>query len=170
MRIRRIATIASFMGIDIWAIWMFVSTLHSGPRKVLGNLEIHPPFFLLLACIAVVFSIVLPINFCWDAVRLWRPKNKFRALEDDIHHLRNGVEYTLEVSNDPQKPRISPDLRTTLLTVTHKLDRLGIQYPKLNDLEQWWRVLPFFEAWARVGNLKRARSYRYVSTKWPTGA
>ena len=96
---------------------MFLWSLYDGPKKVVGTWEIHPPAFLLLACLAVPFSIVLPIVAFREAIRLRRPKNRFRALVDDIHYLRTRVEYTLGRSNDPQKPRISPDLRTTLLTV-----------------------------------------------------
>ena len=80
------------VGIDVWTIWMFIWTLwYSGPKKVLGMLEIHPPFWLLLACLAVSFSIVLPIAWCWEAICLWRPSNRFHELTKDSREVQRSV-------------------------------------------------------------------------------
>ena len=140
---------------------MFLWSLYDGPKKVVGTWELHPPFFLLLACLAVSFSIVLPIVYFWKAFRLWRPKNRFRALQGEARHLFKRIEDLFEMPR-PVAQTSAPSLRARLLTFGYKLDKLTIRHPDIKDLHEWKAILPYIAAWAEMGDLRRARSYRPV--------
>ena len=139
---------------------MFLWSLYDGPKNVVGKWELHPPFFLLLACLAVSFSIVLPIVVSWKTIRLWSPTNKFQALHPEIKRLRIDVDLTLLRASRRGKLVVEPKEKTALLALAYKLDKLKIRHPKLNDLRRWNMILPYFAAWAEVSDLESARSYQ----------
>ena len=151
--------IAGFLGADAWTIGMFIWSLYDGPKRFVGPLEIHPPAFLLLACLVVSFSIVFPVVFFRNAIRLWRPKNRFQALHGEIKTVIYVVESTLD-NYEMGHMWMSPNSKMQLLTVTSKLDQLKIRHPELNELRQWQKILPYFASWAKMGDLESARSYR----------
>ena len=111
-------------------------------------MELHPPFFLLLACIAISFTIVLPIVMCREAIRLWSPRNRFHMLHGDFQQL----------GKDISQHRFVP--REAVLTLNHKLEKLRIQCPDLDDAENWSIALPYFASWSETKNIKAARQYR----------
>ena len=47
--------LAGFLGLDAWTIWAFFQA----PFQVIGDTELHPPFFVLLACVAFPVTMVM---------------------------------------------------------------------------------------------------------------
>ena len=39
--------LAGVLGLDVWTVWAFFQS----PFQVIGDMELHPPFFALLACV-----------------------------------------------------------------------------------------------------------------------
>ena len=85
------------------------------------------------------------INWVW--AQSLRPANRFHLLHGDIQQLGKQIRQHRSV---PQE---------AVLTLYHKLEKLRIQCPDLDDAENWSIVLPYFASWSETKNIKAARRY-----------
>ena len=99
------------------------------------------------AALITMFICILVI-FNWMWIQSLRPAVKFAGLHGDLEQLM------LEMSGKRYMPRQS------VLRITRKLDRLQVQYPDLQDTENWAVVLPYFAVWSEMKDIKAARRYR----------
>ena len=72
-----------FVGAEsLWAVGQWINSLFSGPTPVLGSVELHPPFFSLLATLGVASLVAL--NYEWIAPRLRTQRSKFGDVNPEI--------------------------------------------------------------------------------------
>ena len=158
---KRIGWLAGFLGIDAWAVIMFIWSLRSGPQNVIGMLDIHPPVFLLLACLGVSFTCGFIVVRSWSTVRLLSPSNRFHDLAghlDDVaktlvsEKRSNAGDYFDGVETG-QKARV----------LVRRLEKLSIKCPEHSrDISprQWCVFFLKLKVLAEYGDIRVARAVR----------
>ncbi len=160
-RVKTAGWIAGLLGLDVWTITMFIwSKWNNESTKVVGMLELHPPFYFLLACLVVSFSVVLPIVACWETIRRWNPKNRFYDLAEDARILTANVVSCLEYTKKSGEPFVNSETWEKILNITYRLERLRINHPPETDLRGWYLWLPSLASWAETKDLEGARRYK----------
>ena len=165
--ITRIATAASLLGVDVWTVIHFLRSLRSSaPVKVIGSVDLHPPFFLLLVCIAIPVSVGVSAGLFWSQLRRVSPRNRFHDLAPDIRALNNaaddaGADYWLALSGQGRTIE-------RLFTLGQRLNKLGIPTPRAGDHEAWMMWLPMLAAYAETRNLRAARTIPLPNSTEPT--
>ena len=153
--IAKIVTVAGLFGVDVWAVWAYVQSLRaSTPLRLIGPAELHPPFFLLLACVAVPVSVAVGAVLFWSQARRLVPHNRFHDLAPEARALYSALMHV-----GGRWPEISEhgDLVERILTLTRRLNRLSIIVPKVNERAEWMFWLPLIASWAETRSLRIAR-------------
>ena len=153
--ITRIVTVASLFGIDVWSVWTFVQTLRSSvPMRVVGSIDLHPPFFLLLACVATPVTVAVAAALFWDQARRLLPRNRFHDLAPDIRELPANLAVMEELL-----PSDHARILEQTLALRYRLERLGIEAPPFRDHDKWLTWRPLMAAWAETKNIRAARKW-----------
>ena len=158
--IKKWATFLSIVEV-LWSVFGYFQALLTGPLKLIGPLEIHPPIFLLLAMLG--FGFVIAINWKWIQKKL--PSQKFRALSPKIDECldvatlqRSKLIIYKDLKNSPPPPNVYNKLKGLSL----ELQILRIKSPVINQsdadyLGVWFDFLIELAHHARHGDLRRAR-------------
>ena len=157
---RKFGLVAGFLGWDVFNISAFIWSLRS-PAKVIGTMELHPLFFLLVACISIPVTVAISGCLFWEQIRVRLPRNKLHALYEDARTLKFEL---LESSHYAKDPFFTTEAHERIVSLSYKLDSLGVRYPA-PDPVIWIHWLPELAAWAHTKNLKAARAYKPAPPK-----
>ena len=80
--------LAGVLGLNVWTVWAFFQS----PFQVIGDMELHPPFFALLACVAFPVTMVLGGGIVRERIAPMLPGRRFNSLANDIRKVRTEVE------------------------------------------------------------------------------
>ena len=141
--------VAGFLGWNVWNVSAFVWSLRSPPLKLIGSVELHPPFLLLLACVTIPSTVAISVALFWEQIRGWFPRNRFHALVDELREAGRRIDYVVQYGpiNDDEQ----------VLTIQRKLNRLGIATPPLTQYSRWLSFLAHTASLAQTKDLKEAR-------------
>ena len=146
--------LAGFLGLDAWTIWAFFQS----PFRVIGDMELHQPFFALLACVTFPVTMVMGGGIVRERIAPMLPSRRFHSLTDDMRSIRDDLE-RFPVSSGWLFDRVS--------TLRGKMDRLKITTPLIeqqpDQQRDWVRWLVLMAPLAETGNIRAAR-------KWKRGA
>ena len=173
---RKATFVAGLLGINVWSIFM---ALQSGPSQVVGIVELHPPFFLLLACVGIPVTITVVAVLCGSqiqkVVRKWQetmPKNRFHRLENDSDELfkeltkggyeqqpalRVGGAVIVDLSPITAKREVPVEIVFSMQKLMYALHKLSVPHPPLDDVAQWIHWLPKLICCAGEKDLKEAK-------------
>ena len=144
---------AGFFGLDAWNVSTFIWSLRDPPLKVIGAVELHPPFFLLVACISIPVTVAISGVLFWDYIRLWFPRNQFHDLVNELHEAGQSVSL--------HGPHMRLKEVRAVLTIARKLNRLGIDTLPLDESYLKWKTfLTYMTSLADTKDLKEARAWR----------
>ena len=143
---QRLALVAGLLGWNVWNVWAFLSS----PLKVMGSLELHPPFFLLLACVSIPPTVAVSVALFWEQIRALSPRNRFNGLMGEL----GNAYQTVDLAAANRWPLAGYH---NVLTVQRKLNRLGIPTPPLDDYGEWLTFLIHARSLAQTKDLKLAR-------------
>ena len=156
----KLALVAGLLGVDIWAVMAFIRGLARGePLKVVGSMELHPWFWLLVACISISMTVVLGGAMFWSRARERLPRHRFRRLHGEIREFRDSFVRCFDADTDSVK--LDSEARERLYTLKSKLRALRIETPAEGaGVTEWYRWLPAAASWADTKNVRAARAYR----------
>ena len=150
---REFGLVGGFFGWNVWNVSAFIWSLRDPPLKVIGAVELHPPFFLLVACISIPVTVAISGVLFWEHIRGAFPKNQFHALVDELHEAGQVVSF--------RGPHMTLREVREVLTIARKLNRLGIKTPPLDEDYRIWKArLTYMTSLAETKDLKEARSRR----------
>ena len=135
--------LASLLGIDVWAAFGFFLS----PFPVIGDTELHPSFFGLLACIAL--SVTMVVGGVMAAPML--PSRRFHGLAESMRRMRDSLE-TTDISEGW--------LFDSLSTLIWKMDRLKIATPPMDQRGDWVRWFVMMAPLAETRNIRKARKWK----------
>ena len=140
--------LASLLGVDVWAVLSFFLS----PFQVIGGTELHPPFFGLLACIALSVTMVAGGFMATPML----PSRRFHSLAHDMRSIREDLE---------RFPMSGGWLFDRVSTLRGKMDRLKITTPLIDIEDQdrqrdWVRWLVFMAPLAETKNIRAARKWK----------
>ena len=147
---KKFGLVAGFLGWNVWNVSAFIWSLRSSPLAVIGSLELHPPFLLLMACISIPVTVALSGVLFWEEIRKWFPKNRFQNLHWEIQELYGDLSRCGTIKSRDWE---------SMLTLQAKLESLSISCPPIN-LIRWKRWLPRLASWADTKNLYEARNHK----------
>ena len=151
--VKKIAFVSGLFGINIWTFATFIWSirLEKGQGlKVIGPVELHPPFFLILGCIAVSVTVGVGVALFWIEIQGLRPSVQFSKLSPEILGCRDEAAILMRLEG------FDPEWFTSILELQYEFERLKIPSP-MKDLsglktpdqfEVWKRALfVFFKKW-----------------------
>ena len=143
--------LAGFLGLDAWTIWAFFQA----PFQVIGDTELHPPFFVFLACVAFPVTMVMGGGIARERIAPMLPTRRFHSLTDDMRSMRADVE-RFSLSDGWLFDKVS--------TLRGKMDRLKITTPLLehqpDQQRDWVRWLVLMAPLAETRNIRAARKWK----------
>ena len=143
---QRLALVAGLLGWNVWNVWAFLSS----PLKVIGSMELHPPFFLLLASVSIPATVAIGVASFWQQLRALSPRKRFNGLDDELRDAHD----TIGIAEDFGLPLTG---HHNVLTVQRKLNRLSIPTPPLDDHRRWRKFIVRVRSLAQTEDLKEAR-------------
>ena len=157
---KKCGLVAAFLGWDAWNVSAFLWSLRSPPLKVIGSVELHPSFFLLVACVAIPTTVAISIALFWGQISKRIPSNRFHGLYGEVRELTD--KFIWSIDTETKTVVFDAELRERMLALKYKLIRLRVNTPSLeviNDRD-WYRWLPQLAAWTDTRNLSEARRYK----------
>ena len=143
--------LAGVLGLDVWTVWAFFQS----PFQVIGDMELHPPFFALLACVAFPVTMVLGGGIVRERIAPMLPGRRFNSLANDIRKVRREVEHF---------PLSAGWLFDMVSTLRWNMERLKITTPLLehqpDQKRDWVRWLVLMAPLAETGNIRAARKWK----------
>ena len=80
--------LAGFLGLNAWTVWGFFQS----PFQVIGDMEVHQPFFVLLAFVTVPVTMVIGGGIVRKRIAPMLPSGRFHSLADDMRRTRRCLE------------------------------------------------------------------------------
>ena len=117
---------------SVWAVTEFGQASFSGSLKVIGGMQLHPPFFLLLAMLGA--GGIIGLNFSWISSKLKTKRARFGELYKGIVELRDRYGTQLSSNNYDgvdRKPESAVYAETVEISDT--LRRLEVEYPDISQ-------------------------------------
>ena len=137
---------------------MYVQTLLQGPSKVIGMLELHPAFFLLIFCVGSTITVGLSLFFFGFWIRQFFPSNRLYYLSDDADQIFDELVLARDAA---KRPFILGKTEARMREMMHRLNKLGVRYPPLDSTE-WLHWLPTMIAWSHTKDISGARKHKFV--------
>ena len=117
---------------SVWAIFEFGRTSISGPIKIIGCMQLHPSFFLLLAMLGA--GGIIGLNFSWISSTFKTKRARFGELYKGIVELRGLYGTQLSSNNyDGVGRKPGSALYAETVEISDALRRLGIEYPDISQ-------------------------------------
>ena len=146
---------------SVWAIIEFVRTSILGPIKIVGCMQFHPSFFLLLAMLGAAGLIGL--NFSWTSPTFKTKRTRFGELYKGIVELRGSYGAQLSFNNNSgvyRKP--GEEVYAETVEISDTLRRLGIEYPDISQddggfVSMWFYFLCRLAPLAQHKDIAKAR-------------
>ena len=152
----------------IWSLVLWVQSSFVGSTTVIGNVEIHPPAYLLLWMLgsAILIGLNYELFHPWVSDKFKSQASRFCELSEQIDEFipplveavridqfkdAGGTSYQLNVANRP-----------LAIELTTRLEPLGITMPRSNDSTKVW-----LEHMSRLAPLARTRNIRAARTLKP---
>ena len=143
--------LAGFLGLNAWTVWGFIQS----PLQVIGDNNVHRPFFVLLACVTFPVTMVMGGRIVREQIAPMLPSRRFHSLTDNIRSLRNSVE---------EYPLSTGWLFDSVSTLRVKMHRLKITTPLLehqpNQKRDWVRWFVLMAPLAETRNIRAARAWK----------
>ena len=139
--------LAGFLGLNAWTVWGFIQS----PLQVIGDNNVHRPFFVLLACVAFPVTMVMGGRIVREQIAPMVPSRRFHSLTDDMRSTRHCLENG-SISEGWLFDRVS--------TLRWKMDRLRITAPPIDQRRDWVRWLVLMAPLAETGNIRAARKWK----------
>ena len=157
---KKCGLVAAFFGWDAWNVSAFLWSLRSPPLKVIGSVELHPLFFLLVACVTIPPTVAISIALFSDQISKRIPSNRFHGLYGEVRKLTE--KFILSIDSEKDTVAFDAELRERMLALKYKLNRLRVNTPSLEvvNVSDWYRWLPRLAAWTDTRNLSEARHYK----------
>ena len=111
-----------------WVVVVWVQSLLAGSIKIVGALELHPPFFLLLVMLSI--GVVIALNYSWVSTKLRTRRRRFQMLHPKLIAVLNEKDSLL--SNFDNTGLLKRVRLNSLLISLRKLD---VECPELDDDE-----------------------------------
>ena len=143
--------LAGFLGLDAWTVWAFFQA----PFQVIGGTELHPPFFVLLACVAFPVTMVMGGGIAQERITPMLPSRRFQDLAEEMRSMRNRLGIS-----DVSEGWLFDCLSTLIL----QMDRLKISTPPIDQRGDWVRWLVLMAPLAETRNIRAARKWKEGDT------
>ena len=166
--VKKIAFVSSVFGINIGTIATFIWSirLEKGQGlKVIGPVELHPPFFLILGCIVTSVTVGVVVTVFWMEIQGLRPSVQFSKLYPEIVSCRDEAAKLMRIEG------FDPQWFTSILELQYEFERLEIPNPmkdlsglKTPDQFSVWKksLFVFFQKMlvlSKHRELNKARAY-----------
>ena len=142
---------------SIWAVIQYVRSFILGSVKIIGTMEFHPPFFLLLAMLC--FAVIIAINYSWISQKLKTDRQRFYECYFEIRAMREvcimhlhpdrGIKFFVPLSK----------MYANAFEISGLLVELGIKCPDINPNHKDF-VLMWFNFVARLVPLARNKDLK----------